>query len=58
MGARAEDLADLGDRELELGLGVEEMGTQAKPDVRTEVAEDLPLGELLVHALRSRERGR
>src|SRR4029453_10658928 len=55
---RDDDLLDLRDGEVELFLGVEEVRPEAKPDVRAEVAEDLPLCELPVDALEARHRDR
>src|SRR6185369_6825259 len=52
--AGGDDVLDLPDREVELLLGVEEVWAEAEADIGPEVAEDVPRGELLVHALEAR----
>ena len=51
MRAGLEDLADLGDHALELLVGVVEVRPEPDPGPGPEVADDLPLAELLVHRL-------
>src|SRR5436190_20582950 len=53
VGARGDDLGDLADRVLQLFPGVEEVRPEPKTDLRPEVAEDLPLGQLFVDPLES-----
>ena len=48
MGAGLEDLADLLDGEAELLVGGEEVRPEADARIGAKVAEDLPLGQLLV----------
>src|SRR2546423_14239037 len=45
------DLSDLADHVLELLVRGEEVRTEPDPRARAEVADDLPLAELLVHRL-------
>src|SRR5713226_7758625 len=52
--ARGEDHADLGDHVLELLVGVVVVGPEPDSRARAEVADDLPLAELLVHGLEVR----
>ena len=47
--ARGHDLDDLGDHVLELRVGRVVVRPDPDPGLRSEVAEDLPLGKLLVH---------
>ena len=54
MRAGLEDLADLIQGVLELAVGVEVVRSEPDARVRTKVAEDLPLCELLVHGLEVR----
>ena len=51
MRSRREDLCDLRDRALELGVGVVEVRPEPDPGAGAEVAEDSALGELFVHRL-------
>src|SRR4029077_4053748 len=58
VGASFEDLGDLGDREPELVVSVEVVRSDANSGIRTEVADDLALAELLVHGLELRRADR
>src|SRR6266550_8497232 len=49
--ARGKDLGDLVERELELVVAREVVRAEADAGVGTEIAEDLPLRQLLVHRL-------
>src|SRR5436189_4523366 len=53
--ARRDDLGDLVERELELVVAREVVGAEADPGVRAEVAEHLPLRQLLVRRLELRD---